>query len=293
MRAPLHRAAAAAAVTIAGLALVGRAGAAADASGPPSNAPAAGTRALTVFAAASLREPFEALARVFEARHPGVRVAFNFAGSQELRFQLQQGARADVFASADTVHAGALAQQGLIAKPRVFVRNQPVLVVPRANPAGLRAFADLPRARHIVVGAPDVPIGRYTLAMLDNARRVQGDAFVKAVTEHIASRELNVRQVLAKVSLGEADAAIVYRSDAAAAGGAVTAIEIPPGIAVVAEYALAPVTAAAEPALARQWCELLASAEGGVVFTRAGFLPGEIASAPAAAPGVPAPGPRP
>lgn len=243
-------------------------------------------RTLTVFAAASLREPFEVLARRFETRHPGVRVRFNFAGSQELRFQIQQGAKADVFASADLVHAHALGDQHLTEAPRVFVRNQPVVVVPRANPAGLRAFADLPRARHLVIGTPDVPIGRYTLAILDNARRVYGPAFVDAVMAHVVSRELNVRQVLAKVSLGEADAALVYRSDAAAAHGAVSVIEIPPAVTVVAEYALAPVTGSEQPALARAWCDLLVSAEAGIVLAQAGFLPGEIASAPAPDAGV-------
>ena len=242
-------------------------------------ATAAPARELIVFAAASLRESFETLGHLFEARHPGVRVRFNLAGSQELRFQIQQGAKADVFASADLVHATAAAEAGLTDKPRIFARNLPVVVVPHANPAGLKSFADLPRAAHLVIGAPGVPIGRYTLAIFKKAAATYGDGFGKTLDSRIASRELNVRQVLAKVSLGEADAGVVYRSDAVTAKTAVDIIDIPTTINVVAEYAVAPVKAALQPALARQWCDLLLSTEGSAVLAKAGFLANDLASA--------------
>ncbi|MEA2698548.1 MAG: molybdate transport system substrate-binding protein [Myxococcales bacterium] len=244
-------------------------------------------RELVVFAAASLRESFEAMARVFEARHPTVHVRFNLAGSQELRLQIEQGAKADVFAGADLVHVGVLAQQGLVDRPRTFARNLPVVIVPRGNPGGLKSFADLTKARRLVIGTPEVPIGRYTLMIFKRAAPVYGDAFTRTLEEHVASRELNVRQVLAKVTLGEADAGIVYRTDAATAHGAVEAIEIPTAINVVAEYALAVVKTTEQPApalalglglaltLANDWCDFVQSADGQKVLVQYGFLAAE------------------
>jgi molybdate transport system substrate-binding protein len=125
---------------------------------------------------------------------------------------------------------------------------------------------------------PEVPIGRYTLAIFKKAAATYGDAFGKTLDSHIASRELNVRQVLAKVSLGEADAGVVYRSDAAAAKGAVDTVDIPTTVNVVAEYAVAPVKTALQPALARQWCDLLLSTEGSAVLAKAGFLANDLAA---------------
>jgi molybdate transport system substrate-binding protein len=245
----------------------------------PAEPKAAPPRELVVFAAASLRESFEALARAFEARHANLRVRFNLAGSQELRFQLQQGAKADVFASADLASATALAQQGLVDGPRIFARNLPVVIVPRGNPGGLKSFADLTRARRLVIGAPEVPIGRYTVAIFDRSAPIYGNAFTRTLEQHVASRELNVRQVLAKVALGEADAGIVYRTDAAAAHGSVEAIEIPAAINVVAEYALALVKATGQTApaqsVASDWCDFVQSADGQAVLGQYGFRAGE------------------
>jgi molybdate transport system substrate-binding protein len=221
----------------------------------------AGAQELTIFAASSLREAFSAIADQFESQNPGANVALQFAGSQELRVQLEHGAKADVFASADEKQM-ALARD-LVVKPAVFAHNEPVLVVPLDNPAGLRAFADLPKARRIVLGAQEVPIGAYatrilTAAHLDLAGRV-------------VSRELNVRQVLAKIELGEADAAIVYRTDAAHAG--VKVIPIPPAINVTAEYPIAVLARARQPRLARQFVELVRSPAGRAVLARFGFSP--------------------
>jgi molybdate transport system substrate-binding protein len=249
-------------------------------------------RELIVFAAASLRETFEALGRTFEAAHPDVKVRFNLAGSQELRFQIQQGAKADVFAGADLVHARALEEAGLIDKPRIFARNLPVVVVPKGNPSSVKTFADLPRARRLVIGSPEVPIGRYTLQILARAGKTNGEAFARAVEKNIASRELNVRQVLAKVTLGEADAGIVYRTDAIAARDTVEIVEIPTALNVIAEYPVAPLKAAAQPALAEAWCELLLSSAGRAALARSGFLPDELATATSPASG-PTPGSAP
>jgi molybdate transport system substrate-binding protein len=226
---------------------------------------------LTVFAASSLRDAFQDLGRLFEQEHPGTSVSFNFAGSQELRTQVEHGARADVLASADPRTLRALAGAGLSLEPQVFARNEPVIVVPVGNPAGIDALADLPRARRLVVGAPEVPIGEYTVRILEAASRRYGPAFGAAVESRVASRELNVRQVLAKVALGEADAAIVYRTDALASRGAVEVISIPPQLNVVAEYPIALLRGAARPGLARAFVELVLSSAGQAVLARHGF----------------------
>jgi molybdate transport system substrate-binding protein len=226
---------------------------------------------LTVFAASSLRDAFQDLGRSFEQQHPGTSVSFNFAGSQELRTQVEHGARADVLASADPRTLRALADAGLALQPQVFARNEPVIVVPAGNPAGIHSLADLPRARRLVVGAPEVPIGEYTVRILEAASRRYGPAFGAAVEARIASRELNVRQVLAKVALGEADAAIVYRTDALASRGAAEVISIPLELNVVAEYPIAVLRDAPTPGLARAFVELVLSSAGQAALARHGF----------------------
>jgi molybdate transport system substrate-binding protein len=233
-----------------------------------------GDRELTVFAAASLREAFAELARTFERGHPGTRVTFSLAGSQELRTQIEHGAPADVFASADWKHMQALVAAKLASAPRTFARNEPVLVVPKDNPAGLRSLEDLPRATRIVVGAPEVPIGAYTQRILEAASKRYGARFGPSVEAHIVSREPNVRQVLSKVSLGEADAAIVYRTDARAAGRGVEVISIPPELNVVAEYPVAVLQQAREARLAREFVDLVLSPAGQETLGRFGFQPG-------------------
>jgi molybdate transport system substrate-binding protein len=226
---------------------------------------------LTVFAASSLRDAFQDLGRRFEQEHAGASVSFNFAGSQELRTQVEHGARPDVLASADPRTLRALADAALADEPRVFARNEPVIVVPAGNPAAIHSLADLHRARRLVVGAPEVPIGAYTVRILEAASRRYGPAFRAQVEERIASRELNVRQVLAKVSLGEADAAIVYRTDALASRGAAEVVAIPAELNVIAEYPIAALRGAPQPALARAFVELVLSAAGQAVLARYGF----------------------
>ncbi|HEY4882077.1 MAG TPA: molybdate ABC transporter substrate-binding protein [Myxococcales bacterium] len=238
------------------------------------SARAEGSKEVTVFAAASLREAFAEMGKRFEATHPGTKVVFNLAGSQELRTQIENGAPADVFASADQKHMQALVAAKLATAPKVFARNEPVLVVPRGNPAGLAGLQDLPKARRIVVGVPEVPIGAYTLRILDAASKRYGGDFRANVEARIVSRELNVRQVLAKVGLGEADAAIVYRTDAATAKQNVEVIPIPADLNVVAEYPIAVLTGAKQPALAAEFVGLVLSPAGQEVLATFGFRPG-------------------
>jgi molybdate transport system substrate-binding protein len=230
-------------------------------------------RELTIFEAASLKEPFARLARRFEAENAGVEVVTNAAGSQELRAQIEHGAAPDVFASADRKHMDALVAEGLVLSPSRFACNEPVLILRAGLAATIKSFADLPRAERIVVGAPEVPIGSYTLQIFGKSAGKLGADFPRRVEAKIVSREPNVRQVLAKVVLGEADAAIVYRSDARAARGKVSVVEIPAELNVTAEYPIASLKAAPHPDLARRFIELVRSPAGLSELHDAGFVP--------------------
>lgn len=248
------------------------------AASPAGGAPDGGAgkgRELTVFAAASLREAFGKLGESFERGHPGVHVRFNFAGSQELRTQMENGAPADVFASADLKQFDGAKASGLVGAPRIFATNEPVIVVPKANPAKIASLGDLPKATRLVVGTPEVPIGAYTLQILDKAKGKYGPDFRTRVEAKVVSRELNVRQVLNKVSLGEADAGLVYRTDARAAKDTVQVIDIPPDLNVVAEYPIAATLKAPSPDLAKDWVELVTGASGQATFGEFGFGKGK------------------
>ncbi|NUQ75204.1 MAG: molybdate ABC transporter substrate-binding protein [Polyangiaceae bacterium] len=233
---------------------------------------------LVVFAAASLRDVFTSIGDEFKRSHPGVELTYNFAGTQALRTQLEHGAAVDVFASADQRHMDELLGASRVTNPVVFARNEPVIVVSSEGKCSVRSLADLPNATRIVIGTPEVPIGRYTLQILDRAQTTLGADFRARVEAKVASRELNVRQVLTKVSLGEAQAGIVYRADALSAEGRVTVVHIPSEINVIAEYPIAVVNGAAHPQLARAWIDFVLSPEGQRVLTKAGFISGGRAS---------------
>lgn len=227
---------------------------------------------LVVFAAASLRDVFGAVAADFRRDHPGVEVQLAFAGSHELRAQLEHGAPADVFVSADERHMIALREAGRVGEPVVVARNEPVVVVGRDAGEGIRSLADLPRVPRLVIGAAEVPIGRYTAQILDRAATTHGADFRARVEARVVSREIDVRQVLAKVVLGEADAGVVYRTDAVSAGDAVRVVTIPAAMNVVATLPAAIVEGAAHARLARAWIDLLLSKEGQDILRRAGFV---------------------
>ncbi|MGK4005387.1 molybdate ABC transporter substrate-binding protein [Sorangium sp. So ce1036] len=246
--------------------------AACEGSGAAHAAGAGAEQRLVVFAAASLRESFSHLAEELKKRRPAVAISFNFAGSQELRTQIEHGAAADVFASADLRHMAALRRAGKVGDPVIFARNEPVLVVPRGRAPAIRTLADLPRAARIVVGAPEVPIGAYASQILDRTSRKLGADFRARVEARVVSRELNVRQVLAKVVLGEADAGIVYRTDAAAARDRVEVVSLPAEVNVMAEYPMAVVTGARHRELARAWLDLVVSPAGQEILARSGLV---------------------
>lgn len=228
---------------------------------------------MVIFAAASLREACTELQRPFEEAHPGVHLRFNFAGSQELRTQLEQGAAADIFISADRRQMDGAAGAGLVGAEQLLVSNSPVVVVPKSNPSGLERFGDLPKVKRLVIGAPEVPIGHYTLEVLDKANAALGGDFRARVEARVVSRELNVKQVLAKVVLGEADAGIVYASDAASAGAQVRVVPIAAEFNVVAHYPIAPLRRAPQPQLAAEYVQFLTSPAARAVFAHYGFGP--------------------
>jgi molybdenum ABC transporter molybdate-binding protein len=228
-------------------------------------------REVIVFAATSLREPFGAIEAAFESTHPGVDVTLQLAGTQELRAQIEAGAPADVFASADLRSMEALRSSGVITRSDVFARNEPVLVVAAVASERIPSFEAFPLAERIVLGVPEVPIGRYSLEILDRASTVTPD-FRTNVEARVVSRELNVRQVLAKVAIGEADAGIVYRTDVRATEG-VAVREIPSMLNVIAEYPIAVLHEARNPQLAAELVALVRSAQGQRALDEAGFLP--------------------
>lgn len=229
-------------------------------------------RDVTVFAATSLRDAFTAASAEYKKAAPEVNVVFNFAGTQELRAQVEQGAKADVFAGADTKHVDELAHQGLVLASKVFAENEPVLVVAKDSTTPIKTFAELPSVKRVVLGAADVPIGRYSAQILDKATQALGGDFATKVNEKVVSRELNVRQVLAKLTLGEADAAIVYRTDVnAAAKEKVNVLEIPAEVNVIARYPIAVVAKTEHQADAQGWVNWVTSDAGRAVLIAQGF----------------------
>jgi molybdate transport system substrate-binding protein len=227
---------------------------------------------VVVFAAASLRSVFAAIGSEFERTHGGTVLEFNFAGTQELRRQIEQGAEADVFASADQRHMSELVGQALVGMPVVFAKNEPALAVALDSACQISTFADLSSAERIIIGAPEVPIGRYTLQILARAGASLGERFRARCEAHVISRELNVHQIYSKVRLGEADVGVVYRTDVQAADTGVRAVSIPSELNVVAEYPMAVVVGASHPALAQAWIETVTSDGGRRILQEAGFV---------------------
>ncbi|MGD8863504.1 MAG: molybdate ABC transporter substrate-binding protein [Myxococcales bacterium] len=229
-------------------------------------------RTLSVFAASSLTEAFTELERAFEAAHPGVDVRTTFAGTQVLRLQLEQGARADLFASADRRHVEALRDKGLLTAITPFARGQLVIIVPATGDSPVTDLQSLPRAKRLVVGTPQVPVGHYFRKLLRRIGERRSPQLARAIEARIASEESNARLVRAKVELGEADAAIVYRTDAMATDRVKT-IPIPDDLAVAARYHIATTKGARAPTLAHQFTELLRSNRGRTILARHGFTP--------------------
>jgi len=214
---------------------------------------------LTVYAAASLTDVFPKIDS-FDR--------YSFGGSNQLAAQIQQGAPADVFASANTTLPNQLYAKGLCSKPVVFTRNTLVVVVPQANPAGIRTIYDLTRAGvKLVVAGPGVPVGSYTLQVLKNMN------LSAAVQKNIVSQETDVREVLSKVALGEADAGFVYSTDARTVPGQVRTIKVPAWAQPKVQYGVCVVTASTHKADAQTFVKRLIAGAAQKKLIAAGFLP--------------------
>jgi molybdate transport system substrate-binding protein len=224
---------------------------------------AAGTAAaagptLTVYAAASLTD---VLPKIDGSER------YSFGGSNTLAAQIAQGAPADVFAAANMALPEQLYAKGLVAKPVVLTRNTLVLIVPASNPAGIQTPYDLRKSGvKLVIAGPTVPVGAYTLQILKNMA-------LSDVLQNVVSRETDVREVLAKVALGEADAGFVYSTDAKTAPGRVTAIRLPAWAQPKVQYGIAVVTASPHREAAQAYVQRLLGKAAQAKLLAAGFLP--------------------
>lgn len=231
--------------------------------------------ALTVFAASSLTDAFKEIGQAFEAEQ-GTSVMLNFGASSQLRTQLQQGASADVFASADQTQMNDARGDGSIAGPDVpFARNRLVVIVPKDNPAQIMSAADLARPGvKLVTAAPEVPIGVYTQSMFDmmSAVDVFGSGFKDRANANIVSREPNVRQIVAKVLLGEADAAVVYLSDITPTSAPdLMTIRIPDDLNILVSYPIALVTNGPQPEPGQAFIDMVTGPSGQRILQKWGF----------------------
>ncbi len=235
-------------------------------------------REITVYAAASLSEAFRDLAPLFQREPDGARLRYNFAGSQRLAVQLAQGARADVFASADQRWMDYLAERKLTMGPApTFARNRLVAIVPKANPGRVGALADLARpGLKLVVAADEVPAGRYTREVIRRLAERPGapSGYGDRVLANVVSQEENVRSVVAKVQLGEADAGFVYRSDVTAAVAPdLSVLEISDEANVTAAYPVAVLAGARDSAAARAFIAFILGPRAQEVLARHGLIP--------------------
>ena len=222
------------------------------------------TGSITVFAASSLTEAFTEIGRDFERSHPGTTIAFSFNSSSALATQIDQGAPADVFAAADAVSMARAVDAGAIrGTPTAFARNRLEIAVEPGNPSRIRSLADTVRGNiTLVLCSPAVPCGRY-------ARRSYAKAGVRVPEVPTAE---SAKAALTRVALGEADAALVYVTDVAAASDDVDGVAIPDRVNVVATYTIGVATESENPALARAFTAAVASPLGRSTLRRFSFL---------------------
>lgn len=233
-----------------------------------SGAPAQSTaKTVTVFAAASMKPTFDALKTTFEAAHPGTTVALNYAGSQALATQLVEGAKADVFVSANDTQMKVVTDAGLNAgDPKVFATNQLEIAVPPSNPAKIATFTDLAKPGvKLVICAPAVPCGAATVKL----EKATG------VTLKPVSEEQAVTSVLAKVKTAEADAGLVYKTDVISAGDTVAGIEFAQSAEAINRNPVVLLKNSPASDLGQAWIDLLFSEQGQKVFADAGFGPAQ------------------
>jgi molybdate transport system substrate-binding protein len=234
---------------------------------------------LNVFAASSLTEAFTAMQATFQAAHRNVTITYNFGGSDTLATQITQGAPADVFASANTKQMDVVVKGGEVtgASVKTFAHNRLVVIYPKANPAHLQTLQDLAKPNlKLDLAANTVPVGQYALDFLTKASAdpAFGADFKANVLKNVVSYETDVKAVLTKVSLGEADAGIVYTTDAATQADSVETIAIPDALNSIAVYPIAPVKNSMHVDLAAQFTDYVSSSDGQAALAKSGFLPG-------------------
>lgn len=231
---------------------------------------------LTVLAASSLTDAFGELAKTFEEQNPGVEVRQSFESSSTLLTQIQQGAPADVFASASEEEMDTAVEEDLAGgEPEVFVKNREVVMVPKDNPAGIEGFRDVAKPGvKLVLAEEGVPAADYALEILGKADEEYGAGFEKDVLSNVVSREADVRASVNRVVVGDADATFGYASDYTPdIRDRVEVVPIPPDLNIVATYPVAALKDAKEPDLARKWVDLVTGEEGQRVLKKWGFEP--------------------
>jgi molybdate transport system substrate-binding protein len=233
---------------------------------------------ITVSAAASLTDAFKEIGTAFEAQNPGTKVNFNFGSSAALRAQLDEGAKAEVFASADQTQMGKAVQGGDISGgPKVFATNRLTIIVPSDNPKGIASLQDLAKPGvKIVAAQPGVPVGQYAQQILAKASQdaTYGSDFRSKVEANDVSHESDVRQVVTKVTLGEGDAAIVYLTDVTPQSAPkVKVVPIPDSLNVIASYPIATVKTGSNPETGGRFVDFVLSPDGQKILAKWGFGP--------------------
>lgn len=231
---------------------------------------------LNVFAAASLTESFTEIGTAYQQQHSNVTVKFNFNGSQILEQQIANGAPADVFASADQANMKKASDAGLVNTSQVFVKNRLVVIVPSNNPGNINSLKDLAKKGiKIDLEAAAVPAGKYSRQALANLSQSSdyGSGYAKDVLANVVSEEQNVKAVVQKVQLGEADAGFVYLTDVTpAVTGKVKTIDIPDPYNVIAQYPIAVVKSSQHPSDAQSFIDFVLSPNGQAILKKYNFI---------------------
>jgi molybdate transport system substrate-binding protein len=231
---------------------------------------------LTILAASSLTDAFGELGNTFEEQNQGVEVKQTFGASSDLLAQIQQGAPADVFASAAEEEMNTAVKDGLVPrKPEVFVKNREVIMVPKDNPANINSLDDMAKPdTKLVLAAKDVPAADYAIEILGKANKEYGPDFEQDVLSNVVSREVDVRASVNRVVVGDADATFGYASDYTPdIRDRIKVIKIPPEQNIIATYPIAALQNAINPELAKKWVDLVMSEEGQKVLEKWNFEP--------------------
>ena len=231
---------------------------------------------LNVFAASSLTESFNEIAKAFQQQHPNVTIKPNYNGSQILEQQIANGGPADVFASADLANMQKASDAGLVDSSQVFVKNRLVVIIPTSNPGNITSLRDLAKKGvKIDLEATAVPAGKYSRQALANLSKSPdyGSGYANAVLANVVSEEQNVKAVVQKVQLGEADAGFVYRTDVTTAvASKVTVLDIPDPYNVIAQYPIAIVKSSAHASDAQSFVDFVLSPSGQVLLKKYNFI---------------------